>query len=83
MTTKPNLKSITIRDFQLVKDGSPVFYSENFQIRNGLLVPGMFGMKMIDNNTATLTKLHNTNFTKLHFTKHNKTLLHVTIRYIA
>lgn len=53
-------RSITLRDFSLMRDGSPIYYAENFSVEDygfgKVLVPKNPGTKYIDEDTATLTK---------------------------
>lgn len=53
-------RSITLRDFSLMKDGSHIYYAENFGIEDygygKVLVPMNIGNKVIDEDTATITK---------------------------
>lgn len=53
-------KTITLRDFSLMRDGSPIYYAENFRTANygfgNVLIPGNYGSKYADEDTATITK---------------------------
>lgn len=53
-------RSITLRDFSLMRDNSQIYYAENFKVENygfgNVLIPGNYGTKYADENTATLTK---------------------------
>ena len=52
-------RTITLRDFSLMRDGSPIYYAENFGIEDygfgKVLVPINQGGKVVDEDTATLT----------------------------
>lgn len=53
-------KSIVLKNFSLMKDGSPIYYAENFGVADygfgKVLVPMNVGYKKIDEDTATLTQ---------------------------
>lgn len=45
-------KSITLKNFSLMKEGSPIYYSENFGVKEGKLVPMHGGVKLAGNTTT-------------------------------
>ena len=49
---KPNLLSITLKNFFLMRDGSPIYYAENFGVKNGKLIPMHHGVKVVDDQSA-------------------------------